>query len=389
MHQTASSAAAADPVFATSPSPANHLANGNGKPEIGPPKPEPTVAPPTPAAAAAGPRRGSRRTSALLGVQVVASGSYVPDLIVTNDDLREQYGFDQEWITQRTGILARRHARPDQATSDLCIEAARRAIRAGRVDPADIDLVIVGTFTPDFAFPSTACLVQDKLGLDAAAFDLQAACSGFMYALVTGAQYVASGNSKLALVIGGDCNSRVVNPHDQRTAPLFGDGAGAVLLAAGEPHQGLISYQIGADGGGGALLDRPSGGSRNPPNHADLDAGLHYLQMDGRNVFKWAVRVVTDTIELMLAKTGMSVHDVDLYVLHQANIRIIDKAIEQLGIPPEKVFNNLQKYGNTSGGSVPLALDEAFQAGRIRRGDTILLSGFGAGLTWGTSLVRW
>jgi 3-oxoacyl-[acyl-carrier-protein] synthase-3 len=338
---------------------------------------------------ATGVRHSSRRCSSLLGVQVVASGSYVPDIVVTNEDLQVQHGFDPEWITQRTGILARRHARPDQATSDLCIEAAKKAIRAGRVDPADIDLVIVGTFSPDFAFPSTACLVQDRLGLDAAAFDLQAACSGFMYALVTGAQYVASGSSKLALVIGGDCNSRIVNPSDQRTAPLFGDGAGAVLLAAGEPHQGLISYQIGADGGGGSLLDRPSGGSRRPPTHADLDAGLQYLQMDGRNVFKWAVRVVTDSIELMLHKTGMSVHDVGLYVLHQANIRIIDKAVEQLGIPPEKVFTNLQKYGNTSGGSVPIALDEAFQQGRINRGDTILMSGFGAGLTWGTALFRW
>ncbi|HVW01617.1 MAG TPA: 3-oxoacyl-[acyl-carrier-protein] synthase III C-terminal domain-containing protein, partial [Planctomycetaceae bacterium] len=194
---------------------------------------------------------------------------------------------------------------------------------------------------------------------------------------------------KLCLVIGGDANSRIINPHDQRTAPLFGDGAGAVLLAQGDSHQGLISYQIGADGGGGPLLDRPSGGSRRPPTHEDLDAGLQYLHMDGRNVFKWAVRVVADTIELMLNKTGMSVNDVGLYVLHQANIRIIDKAVEQLGIPPDKVFNNLQKYGNTSGGSVPIALDEAYQAGRIRHGDTILMTGFGAGLTWGTALFRW
>lgn len=336
-----------------------------------------------------GARRFSQRTRTLLGVQVVSCGSYVPETIVTNEQLQAQFGFDNEWISQRTGILARRHARPDQATSDLCVEAAKKAIRAARIDPDEIDLVVVGTFTPDFSFPSTACIVQDKLGLDAAAVDVQAACAGFMYAMVTAAQYVATGNSKLALVIGGDCNSRVTNPHDQRTAPLFGDGAGAVLLAAGEPHQGLICYQMGADGSGGALLDRPSGGSRRPPTHADLDAGLQYLHMDGRNVFKWAVHLLTDTIELVLNKTGMSVHDVSLYVLHQANIRIISSALEQLGIPDDKVFNNLQKYGNTSGGSVPLALDEAFQAGRINRGDTILLSGFGAGLTWGTALLRW
>jgi len=339
--------------------------------------------------ATAGGRRFSRRTRSLLGVQVVSCGSYVPETVVTNCELAARFGFDADWITQRTGIESRRHARPDQATSDLCIEAARKAIRAARVNPNEIDLVVVGTFTPDFSFPSTACIVQDKLDLDAAAVDVQAACAGFMYAMVTAAQFVATGNSRLALVVGGDCNSRVTNPQDQRTAPLFGDGAGAVLLAAGDPHQGLICYQMGADGSGGALLDRPSGGSRRPPSHADLDEGLQYLRMDGRNVFKWAVNLVTDTIELVLAKTGMSVHDVSLYVLHQANIRIINAAMEQLGIPEDRVFNNLQKYGNTSAGSIPLALDEAFQAGRIHRGDTLLLSGFGAGLTWGTSLFRW
>jgi 3-oxoacyl-[acyl-carrier-protein] synthase-3 len=346
---------------------------------------------PSPAAASPshGTRRFSQRTRTLLGVQVVSCGSYVPDVIVSNEELQSRYGFDGNWIEQRTGILSRRHARPDQATSDLCVEAARKAIRAARVNPADIDLVVVGTFSPDFSFPSTACLVQDKLGLDAPAVDLQAACAGFMYALVTGAQYVATGNSKLALVIGGDCNSRITNPQDQRTYPLFGDGAGAVLLAAGEPHQGLICYQMGADGSGGPLLDRPSGGSRHPLTHADLDAGRQFMHMDGRNVFKWAVHLLTDTVELVLNRTGMSVHDVSLYVLHQANIRIIRSACEQLGIPEDKVFNNLQRYGNTSGGSIPIALDEAFQAGRINRGDTVLISGFGAGLAWGTALLKW
>ncbi|MGQ0633406.1 MAG: beta-ketoacyl-ACP synthase III [Planctomycetaceae bacterium] len=334
-------------------------------------------------------RRAGRRTQTLLGVQVIGSGSYVPDLVVTNDELASRFGFDADWITQRTGILARRHARPEQATSDLCVEAARKAIRAARVNPLDIDLVVVGTFSPDFSFPSTACIVQDKLDLEAAALDVQAACSGFMYAMVTAAQYVATGNSRLALVIGGDCNSRLTNPLDQRTAPLFGDGAGAVLLTAGEPHQGLICYQMGADGSGGALLDRPSGGSRRPPSHADLDEGLHYMRMDGRNVFKWAVDLVADTIDLVLGKTGMSPQDVSLYVLHQANLRIINKVAERLGLPPDKLFNNLDRYGNTSAGSIPIALDEAYQLGKIHRGDTLLLSGFGAGLTWGTALFRW
>lgn len=338
---------------------------------------------------APGGRRFSQRTRSLLGVQVVSCGSYVPDLVVENDALQERYGVDSQWISQRTGILSRRHARPDQATSDLCVEAAKRAIRNARVNPADIDLVVVGTFTPDFTCPSTACLVQEKLGLDAPAVDVAAACAGFMYALTTAAQYVATGNSRLALVVGGDCNSRIVNPQDQKIYPLFGDGAGAVLLAAGEPHQGLICYQLGSDGSGAALLDRPAGGSRHPVSADDLSSGRQYLQMDGRNVFKWAVHLLTDTIELVLHKSGMSVHDVSLYVLHQANVRIIDAAMEQLGVSPDRVFVNLQKYGNTSGGSIPLALDEAFQAGRVNRGDTLLLSGFGAGLAWGTALLRW
>ena len=331
----------------------------------------------------------SRRTNSLLGVQIVACGSYVPDLVVTNEDLENRYGFEPGWIEQRTGILARRHVAAEQATSDLCVEAARKAIRSARVDPKDIDLVLVATFTPDYHCPSTACLVQERLGPDAPAVDLQAACAGFMYALVTGAQFVATGNSNLALVIGGDTNSRIVNPRDQRIAPLFGDGAGAVLLARGEPHQGLICYQLGSDGSGAKLLDRPSGGTRRPVCAADIDEGLHYLQMDGRGVFKWAVRALTDTIELVLEKTGMSPHDVALYLIHQANIRILNYATEQLGIPPEKVFSNLAGYGNTSAGSIPLALDEAFREGRIDRGDTLLLSGFGGGLTWGTSLFRW
>ncbi|MDA0834940.1 MAG: ketoacyl-ACP synthase III [Planctomycetota bacterium] len=342
-----------------------------------------------PEAARTSAKTHSQRTHSLFGVQIVSCGSYVPNNVVTNEDLQREYGFDPDWIVQRTGIRERRHAPKDQATSDLCVEAARKAIRAARVDPADIDMLVVGTFTPDFQCPSTACLVQEKLGINAPAFDVVAACSGFMYALVTAAQYVATGNSELALVIAGDCNSRIVNPNDQRTAPLFGDGAGAVLLARGEPHQGLLCYQMGADGSGGSLLDRPSGGSRNPIQAVDLEAGNHFLHMDGRNVFKWAVRVVADTIDLMLAKTGLDVHDISLYLLHQANFRIIDAAIDQLAIPRDKVALNLDRYGNTSGGSIPLILDEAFQAGKIHRGDILLMSGFGAGLTWGTALFRW
>ena len=331
----------------------------------------------------------TRRTASLLGVQVVGCGSYVPDSVVTNSDLSQRFGFDPNWIEQRTGIRERRHCPEGMATSDLAVEAARRAIRAAHVDPQEIDLLVVGTFTPDYQCPSTACIVQDRLGLDCPAFDTAAACAGFMYALLTAAQFVATGNSRRALVIGADCNSRIVNPADQRTYPLFGDGAGAVLLARGEPHQGFLCYQMGSDGSGSPLLDRPAGGTRQPLTHENLDAGCNYLQMDGRSVFKWAVRLLTDTTELLLEKTGMSVHDVALYLYHQANIRIISAATEQMGIPSDKVFNNLQRYGNTSGGSIPIALDEALQAGRISHGDTALLCGFGAGLSWGTALVRW
>ena len=331
----------------------------------------------------------SKRTRSLMGVQVVSTGSYLPDQIVTNADLQAKFGYDPAWIEQRTGILARRYVSEGQATSDLCIEAARRAIRNGRVDARDIDLVVIGTFTPDYQCPTTANLVQEALGIDAPAMDLHAACSGFVYALVTAAQYVATGNSRLALVIGGDCNSRIVNPLDQKVAPLFGDGAGAVLLSRGDAHQGLICYQLGSDGGGGCMLDRQAGGSRKPITHEALDAGQQFLQMDGRNVFKWAVRAVTDSIEVVMRKTGLSPHDVSLYLLHQANIRIINNVAEQLAIPVEKMFNNLQDYGNTSGGSIPIALDEACQAGKVSRGDTLLISGFGAGLSWGTCLFRW
>lgn len=334
-------------------------------------------------------RRSSQRTNSLLGVQILSTGSYVPDCIVTNEDMQARCGVDPNWIVQRTGIHQRRYCRPEQATSDLCVEAGRRAIRNGRVDPSEIDLLVVGTFTPDYSCPSTACLVQDKLGLDCGAFDVQAACAGFMYALVTAAQFVATGNAQTALVIGGDCNSRIVNPQDQRVAPLFGDGAGAVLLTAGDPHQGLLCYQIGADGGGGPLLDRPSGGSKRPTTKQDLDDGLQFLHMDGRNVFKWAVQTVADTIELMLDRTGIETDDVSLFLLHQANVRIMDNVAEQLAIPAEKLFKNLQHYGNTSAGSIPIALDEAVQQGRVHRGDTLLMTGFGGGLTWGTSLFRW
>jgi 3-oxoacyl-[acyl-carrier-protein] synthase-3 len=324
-----------------------------------------------------------------MGVRVLASGSYVPDAVVTNDHLHQRLGFDSDWIYKRSGILERRHALAHQATSDLCHEAARRCIDQAGVNPKDIDLVLLATFTPDMSFPSTACLVQDRLRLNCAAVDLQAACAGFMYALITGAAYVASGASDLALVIGGDCNSRILNPNDLKTYPLFGDGAGAVLLARGRPDQGLVSYSLGADGSGGDLLSRPACGSRLPPAPEHITKGLHFMHMDGRAVFRWAVAILCDTIQDVLKDAGLTPGDVELYIPHQANVRIINAAIDVLRIPRSKVFNNLDRYGNTSAGSVPLALDEALAEGRIQPGNLVVLSGFGAGLAWGTALMRW
>jgi len=329
------------------------------------------------------------RCRRLTGVQIVGTGSYVPDAVVSNDHLHQRFGFDSDWIVKRTGILERRHALSHQATSDLCGEAARRCIEQAGVKPDDIDLLLLATFTPDMAFPSTACLVQDQLKLNCPAFDMQAACAGFMYALITGAAYVASGASDLALIIGGDCNSRILNPNDIKTYPLFGDGAGAVLMTRGRPDQGLLSYSMGADGSGGDLLSRPACGSRLPPTPELLSKGMHYMHMDGRAVFRWAVAILCDTIQDVLKDSGLTPGAIDLYLPHQANIRIINAAIDVLHIPRSRVYNNLDRYGNTSAGSVPLALDEAISDGRVKPGNLLVLSGFGAGLAWGTAVLRW
>lgn len=329
------------------------------------------------------------RCRSLMGVRIIGTGSYVPDAVITNDHLFQRFGFDSDWIVKRTGILERRHALPHQATSDLCLEAAQRCIASAGVKKSDIDLLVLGTFTPDMSFPSTACLVQDRLRLNCAAIEVEAACAGFMYALITAAAYVASGASSMALVIGGDCNSRILNPHDIKTYPLFGDGAGAVLLTPGSPQQGLLSFSLGSDGSGGDMLSRPACGSRMPPEAGLLDKGLHYMHMDGRAVFRWAVAILCDTIQDVLKAAKLQANDIELYIPHQANIRIINAAIDVLHIPRCKVFNNLDRYGNTSAGSIPLALDEALAEGRLRPGQLAVLSGFGAGLSWGTAVMRW
>lgn len=333
-------------------------------------------------------RRGPSRLHSLMGLQVLGTGSCAPELVVTNEDL-VKLGMDPDWIVQRTGIRERRHAPPGIATSDICTEAGRRALASSGTSPDEIDLLVVGTFTPDYQVASTAAQVQDRLGLSTGAIEISSACAGFVYALVTAAQYVATGAAKKVLVIGGDCNSRVVDASDPKVYPLFGDGAGAVVLGAGSPSQGLAAYTLGADGSGSQMLYKEMGSSRVPASHAAIDAGKNMLTMDGRGVFKWAARVLTDSIVEVLAHAQMTLADIDLFVLHQANLRILESAADSLQIDRQKMIVNIDRYGNTSGGSVPLALDEACAAGRVRRGDRILMSGYGAGLSWGTAIFVW
>lgn len=325
----------------------------------------------------------------MMGVRVVGTGKYVPEMVVGNDHLHARLGFDSDWIVKRTGILERRHAAAHQATSDLCVEAANDLFAKTGKTAKDCDLLVLGTFTPDMSFPSTACLVQDRLGLTGPAIEVEAACAGFMYALITAAAYVKAGVSDRALVIGGDTNSRVLNPADIKTYPLFGDGAGAVFVEPGRPDQGILAYSMGSDGHGGPLLRRETCGSRQPPTAELLAEGKHFMYMDGYAVFKWAVNILCDTIRDVLSAANVTVEDVSLFVAHQANIRIINAAIDALSIPRSKVFNNLEKYGNTSAGSIPIALDEAAAEGKFKEGDLIVMSGFGAGLAWGTALIRW
>jgi 3-oxoacyl-[acyl-carrier-protein] synthase-3 len=324
----------------------------------------------------------------LTGVQILGTGSYVPEQVVTNEALAS-LGCDADWIIQRTGIRERRHAPPEISTSDMAVAAAERCLKTAGVDRSEIDLVVLATLSPDYLLPATATAVQDRLGLNCAAMDLSAACAGFMYALVTGMQFVATGTSKLALVIGADTNSRVMDPADKKTFPLFGDGAGAVLLAKGGADQGLVSYTLGADGSGTQLLIRPAGGSRVPLNGCGVIPSDWFVKMDGRPVFKWAVRLLHDSSQQVLEAAGLKTSDVNLWLFHQANIRILDAAADALAIDRNKIETHIDRYGNTSAGSVPIALDEALRAGRFTRGDLLLMCGFGGGLSWGTALMRW
>jgi 3-oxoacyl-[acyl-carrier-protein] synthase-3 len=324
----------------------------------------------------------------LTGVQILGVGSCVPNQVVTNQDLAA-LGYDADWIIQRTGVSERRCAGADTATSDLAYGASLACLQRAGVSVDEIDLILLATVTPDNRVPSTACRLQVMLGATAPSMDINAACSGFLFGLTTGMQFIKSGGARNVLVVAADVISRVANPADKKTYPLFGDAAGAVLLGPGRPDQGMVSYTLGSDGRGLDLLWIPAGGSREPITHESLEANRQFIHMEGRTVFKWAVRQVSDTIRGALEHARLNIEDVRTVVLHQANVRIIDAIAQELGIDPDRLIINVNRYGNTSAASVPLALDDALLAGRVQRGDLVLLCGFGAGLTWGTALVRW
>jgi 3-oxoacyl-[acyl-carrier-protein] synthase-3 len=324
-------------------------------------------------------------------VYVRSLATYVPPRLLTNHDLEKLVETTDEWILQRTGIRERHIVDPGVATSDLAAEAARKAIEQAGLTPADIGVIVVGTVTPDMFFPSTACLVQHKIGASNAwGFDLSAACSAFTYALTTASQLVAAGGHDHALVIGADVMSSIIDYKDRATCVLFGDGAGAVVLSAaanGEPS--IIDYEHEIDGGGGPALCMPAGGSLHPPTHETIDQRMHYVKQDGQTVFKFAVRKTEEIARRILDRNAISAADLDLFVSHQANRRIIQAASEKLGIDPAKVVINIERFGNTTAATIPLALNDAVNDGRLKKGDLVLLCSVGAGFTVGSILLRW
>jgi 3-oxoacyl-[acyl-carrier-protein] synthase-3 len=324
------------------------------------------------------------------GSTITGIGRYVPARVLTNRDLEAMVDTTDEWIVTRTGIRERRIAAPDEATSDLALQASREALAAAGVEPEQVDLIIVGTATPDMLFPATACVLQDRLGARrAGAFDLSAACSSWVYAAAVAHGYIASGLADTVLVVGSETLSKITNWKDRNTCVLFGDSAGAVVMQPCPPGDGFLSFYLGADGSGGSLIQLPAGGSRIPASFESVERNLHYLQMNGREVFKFAVRCIPRAIEEAVSRAGLQLQDIAWFIPHQANIRIIDAAAERLGQPREKFFVNVDRYGNTSSASVPVALYEAVREGRIRPGDLAVLVAFGGGLTWASCALRW
>jgi 3-oxoacyl-[acyl-carrier-protein] synthase-3 len=323
---------------------------------------------------------------------ILGTGSYAPDRILTNEDISRMVDTSHEWILARSGIRERRIAAPDQATSDLAVLAARRALEDAKVAVSEVDLLIVATITPDLTMPATACFVQHKLGIPstAACLDVNAACSGFIYALDMACAMVASGRYKKALVIGAEKLSSVVDWQDRSTCMLFGDGAGAAVIGASDkPGIGLLGTKLGALGKDTDLLCIPAGGSRTPTTPESVTRGDHFIKMKGREVFKLAVRVMEEAARDILEQHGVAAHQIGLVIPHQANLRIIDAIAQYLELPVERFFVNVDRYGNTSAASIPIALDEARRGGRIKEGDLTLLVAFGAGLTYGSALIRW
>jgi 3-oxoacyl-[acyl-carrier-protein] synthase-3 len=322
-------------------------------------------------------------------ISITGLGWHVPDRVMTNDDIAQLVDTSDEWIVARTGIRERRVAAPDEAMTDLALPAARQALRAAGVDAADVDLIVVATVTPDTMFPTTSALLADALGAPkAAAYDLLAGCTGFMYAVAQAYGMVAAGLSQKALVVGGDVLSKIVDWRDRSTCVLFGDGAGAVVIEPVE-RGGFLGFELGADGGGGYHLQLPAGGSRLPTTEDTVAAGQHFVRMNGPEVFKFATRVLVSSAEKVLDACGLTIDDVDVYVPHQANVRIIDHAVRKLGVAPERVVVNVDRFGNTSSGSIPLALADAVEDGRLRPGQVVLMTGMGAGLTWGSGVIEW
>jgi 3-oxoacyl-[acyl-carrier-protein] synthase-3 len=329
-------------------------------------------------------------TDQLRGVGIIGIGSYVPPKVLTNADLEKIVDTNDEWIVTRSGIRQRHIVEPGTAASDLAFEAAKKALKSASLTADDIDLIICGTITGDMPFPSTACLLQDKLGAkNAAAFDLAAGCSGWVYSLATGAQFVRTGTYEHVLVVGVDALSTCTDWTDRSTCVLFGDGAGATVLGPCDAGEGILATYLGADGSGGEFLKIEAGGSRLPTSEETVRNGQHFIKMEGREVFKFAVRIMGEACTKVLSMCGMTPADVDLFIPHQANVRIIDSAANRVGIPSEKVFVNVDKYGNTSGASIPLAIDEAYRAGKLKKGDTFVTVGFGAGLTWAAAVIEW
>jgi 3-oxoacyl-[acyl-carrier-protein] synthase-3 len=317
--------------------------------------------------------------------------TYVPPHVLTNADLERMVDTTDEWILQRTGIRERHIVDPGVATSDLGKEAAIKAIAGAGISPDDIGVIIVGTVTPDMMFPSTACLIQHKIGASRAwGFDLSAACSAFTYSVTTASQLVASGAHEHALVVGADVMSSIIDYKDRSTCVLFGDGAGAVVVSAAGPEDGVIlDFEHEIDGGGGHALCMPAGGSLHPSSHETVDQRLHYVKQDGATVFKFAVRKTEEIARRVLDRNGLTPADIDLFVSHQANRRIIQSATEKLGIDPGKVIINIEKFGNTTAATIPLALNDAVCSGRLKKGNLVLLASVGAGFTVGSVLLRW